>query len=146
MNPDAPVGHVLQRQRYRLYLLGHGLIVVAVILLFRLMAEKKIAAVIAGTLFLVGPWLVLYFELRARKFLRSFSSWGACIFLLFSALPIFSLRILNWNEPFENLNLLGIPAEQLHKISNAIFLLMLAGFVVDSFLLNRKERAQSLQS
>jgi hypothetical protein len=140
MKPDISVATVLKRRRYRFYLMGHGVLVVAVIFLFRLIADRKIAALIAGTLFLIGPVLVLYFEMRAKCLLRSFSSWGACVFLLFSALPIFGLRILNWNEPFENLTLLGIPAPELHKISNIVFFAMLATFAADSFLALRKEK------
>ena len=89
------------QNRYRLYLLAHLGITVLVILFFKIIPEIKIAALCAGILFLSGPTWVLVFEIRARKIFRSFSFYGAIGFLLTSALPVFLLRIANWNEPFD---------------------------------------------
>jgi hypothetical protein len=129
-----------KRNRFRVYLLIHVLLIFAVTLCFRLIADRKLAALVAGSLFLITPTYVAVREARLGKPWLRPSFWGALIFLLVSALPIFCLRIFNWQESFENLSLFGFSGPQLHQMSNSIFLLMLMTFFADSLLDEVKKR------
>lgn len=119
--------------RYRIYLFAHILVIVLVTAFFKIIPERKIAALCAGTLFLLTPVLVLFFEYRAKALMKRMSSYGALIFLLLSAMPIFYLRVTNWSEDFNSLSLAGIAGPELHQLSNKIFMLMLVCFLVDAF-------------
>ena len=124
-------GHWLA-SRYNFYLLGHGLIVVAVICFFRIIPDTKIAALCAGTLFLLGPSWVILSEFKNKAGWRSLSFFAAALFLCLSALPILILRLANWGTPFSELSLLGFSGPELHQYSNHIYLIMLAAFAADS--------------
>jgi hypothetical protein len=120
-------------------MLMNAVIVILVIGFFKFITDRQIAALCAGFLFLFGPIYVLWSEKKAGCKLRSASWWGSLVFLFISALPIFLLRIMYWNQPFENLSMLGISGPRLHQVSNYLFIVMLLCFVVDSFLSKRQE-------
>jgi hypothetical protein len=122
----------------------HAFIAVAVILLFKYIDERKIAALCAGSLFILGPSFVLWNEKRLGLASKRVSWWGALVFLFVSALPIFILRLKYWNESFESISALGISGPQMHKISNYIFIGMLVTFFIDSFL-EKKRQVDSLK-
>lgn len=134
------------KNRYRLYLFSHVLVIIAVIIFFRVIPDIKMAALAAATLFISGPLLVLFFELKSGSFGRSLSFYGALIFFFASSLPIFALRISNWDERFENLSLPsvlgGFTGPQLHQVSNYFFLGMVATFALDSLIATSKARAK----
>lgn len=126
--------------RYRIYLLGHGAVVLTVLALFASIHEKQLAAVFAGGLFILSPLLVLTNEIRQQKLilaLKSFSVWGCLQFLILSALPVFLLRVTNWGVPFDQLSMLGVAGPDWHRFSNISFLLMLLGFAVDGIRARR---------
>lgn len=124
--------------RFRLYLMIHALVVLAVMGLFHWIPEKQVAALFAGSLFILVPLAVIHMEWNILKDYRSLSGWGCLLFLLISALPVFLLRVMNWGTPFDELSLLGVSGPDMHKMSNGIFLLMLLGFVVDSVRIKRR--------
>lgn len=119
--------------RYRIYLFAHILVIVLVMTFFKVIPERKIAALSAGALFLLTPLVVLFFEYQAKALMKRMSSYGAAIFLLLSAIPIFYLRVANWSDDFTSLSLAGITGPELHQLSNKIFMLMLVCFLVDAF-------------
>lgn len=133
----------MKLSQYRIYMLIHAAIAVAVIFIFKLIDERKIAALIAGTLFIVGPSYVLWNEWRLGLALKKVTWWTTLVFLCLSALPIFLLRIIYWDQAFENISALGITGQQMHAMSSYIFILMLLGFFVDSFI-ERRQRIQAL--
>jgi hypothetical protein len=127
------------KNRFRIYLLMHILVVLIVTLCFRFVDDKKVASVIAGLIFLVAPFYVIGREVLAGQAWKRPSFWGAVIFLL-SALPIFFLRIFHWQESFENLSLFGFSGPQWHRFSNTTFLVMLLGYFADSLIVEVKKR------
>jgi hypothetical protein len=121
-----------QKSYYGLYLLTFALQVPVVMALFHWIPERRVAALFAGTLFVLIPAAILGIELGIRGVgLRNWTVLGAAQFLLLSALPIFLLRVCNWDQSFENLSLLGLTGPQMHKLSNVTFMLMALMVLLD---------------
>ena len=99
-----------------------------VLALFKIVSEKQVAALLAGAGFILLPLLILYFEVTGKKNKIHISV--ILFFLITSAIPIFLLRVLNWDTDFATLSLVGIPARALHGVSNFTYLAMLASSVV----------------
>lgn len=109
--------------------------IIVVMLLFRLIPDRQMAATFAGAGFILLPVVFLISELKnARHGLHLFT---LGFFLVVSAFPIFGLRILNWGVEFDSLSIIGIQAHFLHKISSYIYMLIVlsAGYY---FLKERK--------
>lgn len=91
---------------------------------FNLGLEKKVAAVIAGLMFVVSSGLALF---RQYRDLRTHDRWMYYVvgqFFVLFALPIFIARVWNWDIPFEQISFLGIPGPMYHQISTFSFIVM----------------------
>lgn len=115
-----------------------GMWIVSVIFIFKLIPDRQVASVVAGTGFVVIPVSFLFFELK-RIPLAIIHISALVIFLVASALPIFLLRVLNWGVDFNQLSVAGIGAPELHNISNALYLLMLGSALFHWWRSSRKE-------
>lgn len=129
-----------KRSRYRNYLSLEALVILSVILSFRIIPDKKTASIVTSFLFIASSAGIMYWETRYPGFKKRASFWGALGFLLFSALPVFLMRVLNWDMPFEEIQFLGISGAEMHKISNYVFILMMVCFFIDSYLERVKEK------
>lgn len=111
-------------------------------LLFATIPEKKIASLVAGVGFLILPLLVLNSEFaKAEQKSRAVILFTG-VFFIFSALPIFLLRVLNWSREFSELSILGIPADYLHRSANFLYLLVVIAVSIKTF---RERKAKSYQ-
>ena len=95
-----------------------------VVLLFKLIPEKQIAAVIAGVGFILWPSLFFVYEWNQKPKDKMYLLILG-IFLMTCALPIFLLRVLNSRVEFSTLSLIGIPAGRFHGTSNIVYLLVM---------------------
>ncbi|GIL16385.1 MAG: hypothetical protein BroJett040_01360 [Oligoflexia bacterium] len=129
----------MRMNRFRGYMLGQGLLTVIVMVIFRSVSDRQVAGIIAGLLFLLAPSIVIWNEYRMGTWKKQASFWGSLCFLVFSALPIFILRVTNYGQPFEELSVLGVTGPMLHKFSNYFFIVLLLGFFIDSFSEKKKE-------
>lgn len=134
----------MKKLTYRYELLLLALWLPSVLLLFRVIPEKRVAAVIAGIGFIILPILFLLKELSEnRKSPSSKVQIVICVeFLIVSALPIFLLRLLNWDSEFSTLSLFGISASALHGFSNLNYLVVVAS---TSYLAHREWRNEKSQ-
>ena len=98
--------------------------IVVVVFLFRFVESKKIAAVIAGLGFLMLPLGIISLEIQKAESKSWMILIGGFQFLLFFAAPIFFLRLAYWELPFEEIYFYGLPATELHRYSNASYLLL----------------------
>ena len=133
----------MKKLAYRYQLLMLLIWIPCVMVLFKIIEERKVAAVFAGAGFLILPCLFLFFEFFSKKKQRSrvlilFTG----LFLVFSALPIFLLRILNWNADFSQLSILGITADQMHKGSNYNYIVMVFAMAYLSYREWTNEKSQ----
>jgi hypothetical protein len=115
------------------------LIVFTVIKIFQLVEDRKVAAMIAASLFLSFPLWVFISELRFKRYVY----WGHFQFFFLFALPIFLSRIMYWDQDFQNIRAFGvIPASLIHKYSNYSYILMMGltafQFILELFLVRKK--------
>ena len=129
--------------KYRNQLAVFLLWAVCVIVFFKFIPDRQTAALIAGMGFIFLPGLFLFLELRAAQ-KSKIHIMALCLFLVVSALPIFLLRVIYWGENFSTLTLFGIPATNLHQISNFIFLVVMISCFYNSWILERKLRKEQL--
>lgn len=109
-------------------------------LLFATIPEKKVASVVAGSGFLILPLLILFAEFFAKEEKSKIVIFFTTVFFLFSALPIFLLRVLNWSQDFSELSIIGIPAEFMHRTANFLYLLMVIAVGIEIY---RERKAKS---
>ena len=94
-----------------------------VMAIFKVIPEKQMASLIAGSGFIIWPVLFLIHEFKsARNKIHIFTN---ILFLAAAALPIFLLRVMNLGSEFSTLSILGVPAAELHKYSNFFYILVL---------------------
>lgn len=114
---------------YRTQIIILSVWILVVMLLFRLMPDRQVAATLAGIGFVLWPVLFLVSEYLRRPALNTSHIIVLGVFLLFCALPILLLRVLNWGVPFDQLSFMGIPGPVIHKASNYIYILMLVSAI-----------------
>lgn len=108
--------------------------------IFKMIPDRKIAAVIAGFLFVSLGSAIFVFGLRRSEFRRTASFYVGTLFLLLLAAPMFLLRILNWEANFNDLSFLGIPAQQLHQISSYFYVGLMMATAIDRMRLVWQEQ------
>lgn len=129
-----------QRSRFRNYLSLEAFVILMVLLSFRVIPDKKMAALVASGLFLVSTGLILYWETRFADFKKRPSFWGAAVFLAFSVLPIIALRLIYWDLPFDEIRVGPWTGADLHRTSNYFFMGMMVCFFVDAHLERVKQK------
>lgn len=112
---------------------------VCVIVFFKFIPDKQIAALLASLGFIVWPCVFIWLELKSPK-PEKFHVAALALFLIAAAVPIFFLRVLNWNVDFSTLTLMGLPAVELHKTSNFFYLVVMVSCFVHAWKLDRKRR------
>jgi hypothetical protein len=118
--------------KHRKYIFLQLVIVVLVILSFRLIPEKRMASLVATSLFLLGAGFVLLMEAKTSQGRKGLSFLSTLIFVLFFVVPIIVLRIKSWDGVFELESLFGITGGQLHRGSNVAFMVMLSCYFFES--------------
>ncbi len=120
---------------HRVQLIILALWIAAILLIFKFITDRSVAAVVAGTGFVVWPILFLIHDFRYT--IKTKTSWihqlGCLQFLVLFAVPLFLLRVLNWGVPFSELSLIGIKAMTLHQYSNMSYLLMTLAIAYANF-------------
>ncbi|HPI39604.1 MAG TPA: hypothetical protein PLJ21_02295 [Pseudobdellovibrionaceae bacterium] len=98
------------------------IVMLLVPLLFSFIQHPRIAALFAGALFLLVGVLTVRQGLYTKNKILIFFSF---LFLGLFVLPIFILRILDWDANFQAMSFLGIPLSWLHEYSKWIYVLLL---------------------
>lgn len=119
--------------RYRTWieLVLLGLHILAVVLIFRTIEDRRIAGVVAGSLFLEIGLVVMWLEWKWGRGLGSLAFWAAMIFFWGSAVPVMGLRLAFWETPFDEIQWLGVTGRQLHQMSNGTYMAILLMAVVE---------------
>ena len=124
----------VNRQRFwrGVLLVVLGLYPVVVTRLFKILPRDE-AAFWAGVGFLVAGILGLIQGFRLPSTFRSFGFWGALIFLIFSAIPIWVGRLAQPDLSFEELLILGVPGPYWHRAASPLYGLFLLGLIWDQW-------------
>lgn len=124
--------------RYFMYLVIHALVTVGVVMSFRFIDERPIAALLAGSLFLSSGLFIVLKEYRYR-------SWTFVVhtlFLAFVVIPMLVTRIAYWGQDFSELTILTIPAPAFHQMSSRLYLILVVVIcrdILQSYIASRKE-------
>lgn len=132
------------RKKYISYLTLEILTTVFVILLFRFIENRNIAAVIAGSTFIAIGAYIVWDLCKTRLHFKSFSFYAATIHLFLTAIPLLASRLMNWSVPHSELLILGMPAPSFHKLAEKVFTVLILCTLIDlckTFIPVRKERA-----
>lgn len=116
----------VRQKRFLAYLGIQAFVTVAVIFIFRFSGDIKMASLLAGGLFVVVPLAIAWAEYKRRGFERKSLFVGLLQFWLLFALPIFWMRLSNWEVPFNELSFLGIPGADMHRWSSSSYTVMMA--------------------
>lgn len=110
------------------------MVIPAVILLFRLIPDRKTASVFAGALFVGVPAALSLW--RWCRTPRPYKTWWLSIaqFWFVFAVPILAMRLLNWEAEFDSLSWMGLGGREWHQYANKSFILMLLGVLLSDVL------------
>ena len=116
----------MRQKRFLAYLVGQAAVIIAVVFIFKLNNDVKLASVQAGTLFVLLPLVLGILEYKKSKLMRVSFYVGLLQFWVFFALPILGLRLMNWDVPFNELSFMGVPGATLHQYANHSYMVMMA--------------------
>lgn len=118
---------------YSKYLLLQALMLPLIIAIFKFIPDRKLAALFAGSLFILICVGTFWNEYRERNFQgKVFWIAGLQFFILF-AIPIFLLRLAHWDQPFDEITLGSVRAADLHMLSNKSYMLWMLGTAFESY-------------
>ena len=101
-------------------------VILAVLIIFRAIPDRQIAATVAGILFVLLPGILMVLEYRRAQLQEMFWFVAVLQFWTVFALPILGVRLLNWGVPFDHLSVIGIPGPVLHQFSSKSYIVMMA--------------------
>lgn len=101
--------------------------ILAVLVIFKMIEDRQIAATVAGILFVGLPLIIMTKEFFRAQFESKLWYFLVLQFWLLFALPILSIRLLNWGVAFEQLSFLGVPGPILHQWSSKSYMVMMFG-------------------
>src|SRR4051812_5091757 len=108
---------------------------------FKLIADRGVAAVLAGTCFVVLGFVIFGIGLKDGSFRKTFTFWLGCIHLFVISLPMLVSRILTWGTDFHTVNIFGVvPGPVFHRYSEMFYLVLVIGTVIDRIRLRAAER------
>jgi hypothetical protein len=102
------------------------MMIVAVVGIFKLNANMKVASVQTGGLFVLFPVFLGCWEFRQAGFSKRGFFFGLMQFWILFAVPILSLRLLHWDVPFNELSIFGVSGQILHRYANPSYMVMMA--------------------
>ncbi len=126
---------------FTIYLVVQAIVIVAVVLIFKIIPDKAIAATVAGVLFVVTPAWQMWDQYGRSRFRNKLWYIGELQFWILFALPILGVRLLNWGVEFSELSVFGVPAPLLHQWSSKSYMVMMIATVWHWFK-NRKKAIQ----
>ena len=120
---------------YRIQFIVLAVWIPIVLLIFKSIDDRVVAAMIAGAGFVLWPIIFLVNEICARNHrqISKIHLVGCLQFLVLFAIPILYLRISNQGAQFNELSLLGVSGSQLHRFSNISYMIMTVAIVYASY-------------
>lgn len=134
----------MRRNRFSIYLTFQAVVIAAVMVIFRTIPDRKIAATLAGFLFVGLPLALMIYENKKAGWTHKLWFAAALQFWLLFALPILGLRLFNWDIDFNQLSLLGIPGPFLHEWSSKSYMLWMVATLVTSWRAARSEAVKEV--
>jgi hypothetical protein len=108
---------------------------------FKLIAEKFVAGMIGGVLFVSLGLFVCLQCIRSKRLKVSATMVMGLIHLFVTSLPMFLTRLLNSSGDFSEVKILGIPGPAFHGVSSSVYLLFMIATVFDLIRIWRADRS-----
>lgn len=116
--------NLFKKLTYMQMIIMQIVVIFAVMAIFRIIPDRKIASIFTTFLFISLSALLCYAEfIKPKKWLNPLFL-IAGIFLFFIAIPLAITRFLNWEIEFSQLKIFGIEGPLFHSISNSVFIAM----------------------
>lgn len=131
----------MRRNRFSTYLTLQALVIGAVMILFKFIADRQIAATVAGVLFVGLPLGLMAYEFKQAQFKQKLWFLGTLQFWVLFALPILGLRIFNWGVEFQSLSVFGVPGPLLHQWSSKSYMLWMVVTLITSWQVAKTKKA-----
>jgi hypothetical protein len=119
---------MLKAKDYLIFMALEIVTIPVVILLFKTVEPKKVAAVIAGSVFVALGFFIYNKSFKAR---RSVTLYMSFLHLFFFSMPMLVNRLIFWDSGFDQITFFGFSGPQFHKISEAFFVLLFAASLID---------------
>ncbi|UOF02880.1 hypothetical protein [Bdellovibrio reynosensis] len=126
------------RNRFLYYLIAELVVIVLVMVIFRFIPDRQIAATTAGFLFVGLPLGMMVLEYRGAGLEQFYWFVAVLQFWTLFALPILGLRLANWGVPFDQLSFIGISGPSLHQWSSKSYIVMM-GFTAGVWFKLRRQ-------
>ncbi len=117
----------MKKISYKVQVIAFVIWIVLVLCIFRFVPNKQVAGLVASIGFLILPTLFLVTEFKGEK--NNLHKASLIVFLAFTALPIFLVRVTTWGEDFSSTDFYGVPSMFLHRLANFLYLGMLASAI-----------------
>lgn len=119
------------RKKFLTFLFLEVATTLLVILIFRYTPSRNVAGVMAGSLFIsVGAYIVFNLKAKSARF-KTFTFPAALVHLFVTAIPLLTVRLMNWGTPHAELSVWGLPAPTFHMLAEKIFLILMLCTVFD---------------
>ena len=108
---------------------------------FKLIADRGLASMVAGSMFVALGVTILTLGLRDRGFRKTFTFWLGLIHLFVISLPMLGTRIATFGADFQSVMILGfIPGPTFHGMSEMFYVALVIGTVIDRVRFRYEQR------
>lgn len=117
--------------RFAIFLFLELIVVFAVMAIFRWIESRFAAGMVAGGIFIALGLSIFVYGLKTPPFRRSATFLVGSFYLFFSAFPLLVSRGLNADMEFRDLYVWGMAGPVFHRVSTAIYMVLLVATFVD---------------
>ncbi len=116
---------------FRFYFIVEVLLMIAVTIIFRVITDRQVAGLVAGTLFVLLGAALLVTGLRRAEFRRTPTFVMGLLHLFFTSVPMIAMRAWHFGEEFSELRVWGLPGPVFHHVSELVYLLLMIATAYD---------------
>lgn len=108
---------------------------------FQMIADRGLASIVAGSMFVALGVTIVALGLKDREFRKKFTFWLGLIHLFVISLPMMGTRIATFGAEFQSVMILGlIPGPTFHKMSEMFYVVLVIGTVIDRVMFRAEQR------
>lgn len=111
-----------------------------VIMYFKFIEPKKLAAVFAGSTFVIAGFAILKITRRWKDGYASFIYWAIHIHIFVFAIPMLVGRVAFWQKDFADVKFLYFSGPAYHQMAQKMYIVMVLGTLVDILVHSIKQK------
>jgi hypothetical protein len=100
---------------------------------FALLSSRLIAGALASSYFLGFGSFILWRLWRGGRAVQWLTLYPALVHVFVITLPMMITRFLNWDQPFEQVRILGLEGPVFHSLSTWVFTALMIATAIDAF-------------